>query len=84
MGITTQIWSSHKLCYNLVLYARKSLSLTMQLESSSTVWKNYIESKISSREQDIEFWAHEKIKHCWDKVKHPKNGFFQDFDRFRR
>lgn len=33
-------------------------------------------SGMSGKDQNIDFWAHEKIRHCWDQVVRPKAGFF--------
>lgn len=45
-------------------------------ETLHEIWQSYGDDYEDLREQDMEFWAYQKVVHCWDVLNCPKGHYF--------
>ncbi|KAK1367085.1 hypothetical protein POM88_042646 [Heracleum sosnowskyi] len=64
----TQIGDPQRRCFG------SKISLKLDFNTKETlreIWKSYGDFYEDPREQDIEFWAYQKVMHCWDLLNCP-------------
>lgn len=63
--------------YCVIMIMQEILSLDHNTkETLHEIWQSYGDYYEDLREQDVDFWAYQKVVHCWDLLNCPQGHYF--------